>query len=178
MPEEDAIVPEENEDSPPPVKPKSTPAPVPYERFQQVVQQRNTFEAALNKANEALTAANTERIAANTAASEADAKITAATAEGEAKIAAANLVLEKYKLAVTGIVDDITKDLTDEAKELDPGEAADPVDRLKWAKSMQALINKMTQGQGVPGASSKPQPKPQGEVAKTVVPQMNVKRAF
>lgn len=165
----------ENPDNPP--APKKAPAPVPYERFQQVVQQRRELDTKLAEVNAALGNAETAKLAAEQKLSEQQAEVTRVTQEADAKVAHNTALLDKYKEVISSTVNDMTTDWPEEAKMFDPGADADPLVRLEWAQKAKLLVAKLQPG--IPGAGAAPKPTPKQPTPATQdVKSLDVKRRF
>lgn len=157
---------------------KKNPEPVPYARFQQVVQQRRTLETKLNETE-------TARISAETAKHSAEAKLAEQEAAAEAAVQAIKdqasgneTLLAKYREIISSTVNDMTTDWPEEAKMFDPGADADPLLRLEWAQKAKLLVAKLQSGSGTPGTSPKPTPKQQSTTSQEVKSSIDVKRRF
>jgi len=158
---------------------KKAPAPVPYARFQEVVQQRRSLETKLTDAQNALTAAETSKLEAVRKYDELDTSTKAAIDELNAKLLIGTETLTKYKDIVSATVSDTTKEWPEEVLMFDPGADADPALRLEWAQKAKLLVAKLaTPATGGAGTSPKPLPKQSAAEQKQITPSIDIKRSF
>lgn len=158
--------------------PKKNPAPVPYERFQQVVQQRRELEARLTEAETARTNIETAKHAAEQKLTEQQAELARIAQEADAKVAQNSAILDKYKEVVSSTVNDMTTEWPEEAKMFDPGADADPLVRLEWAQKAKLLVAKLQPTGPGAGAAPKPTPKQPTPTTQEVKSSIDVKRRF
>ena len=180
MPEEDDVPAGDSGDSatPPVVQGKKSPDPVPYARFQEVVQQRRALETKLAEAETARTNAETEKHAAIAKLTEQENAAAKAAQEAQAQFAGDVAVLGKYKEVVSSTVNDMTTDWPEEAKMFDPGADADPLVRLEWANKAKLLVAKLQPASAGAGAAPKPTPKSTTPTVQEVKNSVDVKRRF
>jgi hypothetical protein len=172
---ENDIVEDGGADSTPP---KKTPDPVPYSRFREVVQQRRDLETKLATAEAALSAAETAKLAVQTKLDDAESIAKAQRDELESKLATQDAAMQKYKDTLSSITNEAIKDWPEEVKIFDPGEDADPAVRAEWSEKAKLLVAKLGGSQPSAGMGQKPLPKPSATEARTVSPEIDVKRSF
>lgn len=179
MPEEEVVPTGDNgetaESTP---APKKNPAPVPYERFQQVVQQRRELETRLTEAETARTNTETAKHAAEQKLAEQQAEIARIAQEADAKVAQNSAILDRYKEVVSSTVNDMTTEWPEEVKLFDPGPDADPMVRLEWAQKAKLLVAKLQPAGPGAGIAPKPSPKQPTTESKEVKSSVDVKRRF
>jgi multidrug efflux pump subunit AcrA (membrane-fusion protein) len=179
MPEEDDVTAgDSGESSTPAPATKKSPDPVPYARFQEVVQQRRALEAKLAEAETARTNAETEKHAAIAKLTEQEVAAVKAAQDAQVQFAGDVAVLGKYKEVVSSTVNDMTTDWPEEAKMFDPGADADPLVRLEWANKAKLLVAKLQPILAGPGSAPKPTPKSTTPTTQEVKNSVDVKRRF
>jgi len=180
MSEEDNVPPTDNGESDESGASKKAPAPVPYARFQEVVQQRRALETKLAAAEAAVTTAETSKLEAVRKYDELDTSTKAAIDELNAKLLIGTETLTKYKDIVSATVSDTTKEWPEEVLMFDPGADADPALRLEWAQKAKLLVAKLNPVAVGGGAGTSPKPLPKQSVAdqKQIKPSVDVKRNF
>lgn len=181
MTEEDDVPAVDIGDTNPPATPpasKKVPDPVPYSRFQEVVQQRRNLDAKLLETDTARITAETEKHAAVAKLAEQQAAADKAVQDVKAELARDLELLGKYKEVVSSTVNDMTTDWPEEAKMFDPGADADPLVRLEWANKAKLLVAKLQAPGTGAGVSPKPTPKQQAPAQQEVKSSVDVKRRF
>ncbi len=157
---------------------KKTPDPVPYSRFQEVVQQRRNLEAKLNEAENARIAAETAKHAAEQKLTEQETAAAAAVQAVKDAASGNEQLLAKYREIISSTVNDMTTDWPEEAKMFDPGADADPMVRLEWANKAKLLVAKLQPAVGGAGIAPKPAPKQPTTNNQEVKSSVDVKRRF